>query len=95
MDIPLFALRPDLLDHPPQLVEIQRGRRALRFEAEATEATEDEPARPSVILYIHFPYGKVTFGYSFHYDDGIVEEWAGPYGDPDHDTNKPHGISER
>lgn len=87
-EIPLFRRRPDLLDYPPVLARLPGGRRALKFEA---PAIDDQPA---VILYINVFYARVEFGYSFHYEDGLIEEYIGPYGDPDRDRNQPHGHRE-
>ena len=91
--IKLFEDRPDLLQHPPVLVKLKGGRWALRWEAARIPATEMDVEQPRVVLYFNCPPGEPIFGYSFHYSDGLVEEWTGPHGDPSRDANQAHGFS--
>ena len=94
MQIRLMKLRPDLFNGPPQIITDERGYMMLRYEAPAIEETSSTPALPGVILYIMFDRpGRISYGYSYHWPDGLVEHWNGPFGDPDRDAHGASGVS--
>ena len=93
MDIPLFKARPDLLRRPPTVVTNSDGYSMLRFEARERTDKRTGTYYPRVVFYVlcQSP-GIFMYGYSYHYEGGLTEQWYGPHGDPGRDAHRPDAL---